>query len=52
MEPTGWDIACGAGVLRIEQVQLPNKKAQSAEEAARGWRAIAVGSRFETPLDA
>lgn len=48
----GWEIACGAGILRIEQVQLPNKKAQSADEAARGWRAIAVGSRFATPGEA
>ncbi|MBO9540360.1 methionyl-tRNA formyltransferase [bacterium] len=51
MGPAGWEIACGSGVLRIEQVQLPNKKAQSSEEAARGWRAIAVGSRFEGSLD-
>lgn len=46
MSSDGWEIACGEGVLRVEQVQLPNKKAQSADEAARGWRQIAVGSRF------
>ncbi|HEY9898544.1 MAG TPA: methionyl-tRNA formyltransferase [Pantanalinema sp.] len=50
--PAGWEIACGSGVLRIEQVQLPNKKAQSADEAARGWREIKVGSRFEVPTEA
>lgn len=51
MGPAGWEIACGTGVLCVEQVQLPNKKAQSAEEAARGWREIAVGSRFEVPSE-
>ncbi|MNY82128.1 hypothetical protein D3C86_2240580 [compost metagenome] len=51
MSPTGWEIACGEGVLRIEQVQLPNKKAQSADEAARGWREITAGSRFGVPSE-
>ncbi|HEY9854372.1 MAG TPA: methionyl-tRNA formyltransferase, partial [Stenomitos sp.] len=42
----GWDVACGSGVLRVQQVQIPGKKPQSASEAARGLRTLAVGSRL------
>lgn len=40
---SGWEVATGEGVLRIEQVQAAGKKPQDAAAQARGWRAIAEG---------
>ncbi|MDQ2077067.1 methionyl-tRNA formyltransferase [Marinimicrobium sp. ABcell2] len=34
--PTGLDIACGEGVLRLETLQLPGKKAMSVADLLRG----------------
>lgn len=42
----GWDVACGDGVLRIQQVQIPGKKPQPALEAARGLRTLQIGTRL------
>jgi len=42
----GWEVACGRGVLRIQQVQIPGKKPQSAAEAARGLRILGIGTRL------
>lgn len=46
MTDQGWDVACGSGVLRIRQVQIPGKKPQPASEAARGLRLLEVGTRL------
>lgn len=46
LEPEGWHVATGDGVLLVESVQLPGKKPQSAAEAARGRREIQVGNRL------
>lgn len=43
LTPEGWEIATGAGVLRIEAVQLPGRKIQEAGIAARGWRGLCEG---------
>lgn len=42
----GWDVACGDGVLRIQQVQIPGKKPQPALDAARGLRTLQIGTRL------
>ena len=44
IEGGGWHVATGAGTLVIERVQFPGKKPQTAAEAARGLRSLAVGA--------
>lgn len=46
LSEAGWDVACGEGVLRIHQVQIPGKKPQAASEAARGLRTLGIGTRL------
>lgn len=45
VQPSGIDVGCGAGVLRIEEVQPANAKRMPAAAFAAG-RALAAGARF------
>jgi methionyl-tRNA formyltransferase len=45
VQPSGIDVACGEGVLRIDEVQPANAKRMPAAAFAAG-RALAAGDRF------
>jgi methionyl-tRNA formyltransferase len=45
--PEGVRIACGEGVLRVRELQLPGKKRLAAAEFLRG-RPLPAGTRLES----
>lgn len=40
-------VGCGAGAVRICEIQRAGKKAMAAAEVARGWPELAVGKAFK-----